>query len=306
MTEAPTRILRNHHLDSTRWDALVRRRGDIIVATPYKCGTTWMQTILLHLVFGDTEPRNLYDHTPWLDFRPTSLEDRLALLEAQTHRRVIKSHLPADAIPLDPACRYIVVGRDPRDVFMSLWNHYSNYTPDAFAQLNGPERPGAPLPPCPSTPRALWAQWISRGWFAGECEGWPFWSNFAHVQSWWDRRARPNILLVHYDDLLADLPGEIARVARFTGLSASTGLCHEIAEATGFAKMKARVGSLIGDGLDTVFDGGAQTFVNKGTNGRWRKVLTAEDLTAYARTAAATLSPDCRLWLEGGGARGLT
>ena len=52
----------------------------------------------------------------------------MARLEAQAHRRFIKSHLPLDALPYFPQVRYIVVVRDPRDVFMSFWNHYSAMT----------------------------------------------------------------------------------------------------------------------------------------------------------------------------------
>ena len=53
------------------------------------------------------------------------LDAVFARLEAQTRRRVIKSHLPLDAVPFFPELRYLVVVRDPRDVFMSFWNHYS-------------------------------------------------------------------------------------------------------------------------------------------------------------------------------------
>ena len=46
-------IYQNHFLDSTRWDHLRPRDDDIVVATPYKSGTTWMQSIVLHLIFQD-------------------------------------------------------------------------------------------------------------------------------------------------------------------------------------------------------------------------------------------------------------
>ena len=54
----------------------------------------------------------------------------------------------------------------------------------------------------------MWRQWISRGGFAWEQDGWPFWSHLHHAQSWWDWRHLPNVLLVHFNDLLADLPGD--------------------------------------------------------------------------------------------------
>jgi hypothetical protein len=45
------------------------------------------------------------------------------------------------------------------------------------------------------------------------------------------------------------------------------------------------------------FEGGARRFFYKGTNGRWRDVLTEEDLALY-ETAAAQLDPGLRSWLE--------
>ena len=48
-----------------------------------------------------------------------------------------------------------------------------------------------------------------------------------------------------------------------------------------------------------IFEGGIDRFLFKGTNGRWRDVLTAEDLGLYEQ-AAATLDPGLRGWLEGG------
>jgi aryl sulfotransferase len=49
------------------------------------------------------------------------------------------------------------------------------------------------------------------------------------------------------------------------------------------------------------FEGGASRFFHKGTNGRWRDVLTEEDLALY-ETAAARLDPELRSWLEAGSA----
>lgn len=62
--------------------------------------------------------------SPWIDARfQGPVDEELAQLEAQTHRRFIKSHLPLDGLPYYPNVKYLVVARDPRDVFMSLMNH---------------------------------------------------------------------------------------------------------------------------------------------------------------------------------------
>ena len=48
------------------------------------------------------------------------------------------------------------------------------------------------------------------------------------------------------------------------------------------------------------WDGGAETFINKGTNGRWRDVLTAEDIDRYEHRARAELGEECAHWLATG------
>jgi len=54
--------------------------------------------------------------------------------------------------------------------------------------------------------------------------------------------------------------------------------------------------------MSMMFKGGAQTFINKGTNGRWRELLNEADLALYEATMARTLSPDCARRLEQGSA----
>ena len=182
-----TREYRNHHLDSTRWDRFVARDDDIFVTTAYKAGTTWTQRILAALVFGPGPlPAPLHELSPWIDARFMGpIEPLLDAVEAQRHRRFIKSHLAADGLRFFPQAKYIVVGRDTRDVFMSLYNHYSGYTEFMYMLFNDAERPGPEFPQCPATPRELWPRWIGEGWFDWEPDGWPFWSHHHHIGTWW-------------------------------------------------------------------------------------------------------------------------
>ena len=48
------------------------RHDDVIVATPYKSGTTSMQAIVLHLIFQDLEVRDVDGLSPWIDVRPAT------------------------------------------------------------------------------------------------------------------------------------------------------------------------------------------------------------------------------------------
>jgi aryl sulfotransferase len=292
----------NHHLDSTRWEWFIPRAGDIVVASSIKSGTTWMQEIVRHLVFWNQEDPfwrtvPIFELSPFLDLRMAPLAPDIERLEAQTHRRSIKTHLPLDGLPFYPQVNYIVMGRDPRDVFMSLWNHYVNYT-DIDDYNNFPGRVGPPLPH-PVDVHTGWHNWITRGWFEWESEGYPFWGNMHHTQTWWNYRHLDNILFIHYNDMLRDLPYEIRRVADFLSISISDEAVAAILPELSLEAMR-RNGQYTLPAPAFVWKEGPQTFFFKGTNGRWKGVLTDEELAMYEQTAARVLTPDCRAWLEQG------
>jgi aryl sulfotransferase len=300
MTGAPerTREYRNHHLDSTRWDRVAPRDDDIIITTAYKAGTTWTQRIVAGLVFGPG-PVSLMGVSPWIDARfQGPLEPVLAAIEAQRHRRFMKSHLAADGLRYFPEAKYLVVGRDTRDVFISLWNHYSSYTDLMYQLLNDADRPGPEFPRCPATPGELWVRWIADGWFEWEPDGWPYWSHHHHLSTWWAARDVPNIMFVHYGDLLADTEAEMRRIAAFLEIDIAEGAWPALVADVSLDAMReeARGG---GDPSSMIFQGGAERFFYKGTNGRWRGTLSDDDLAMYEE-AATLLDPTLRTWLEGG------
>ncbi|HVA08651.1 MAG TPA: sulfotransferase domain-containing protein [Acidimicrobiales bacterium] len=295
-----TRVYRNHHLDSTRWDTFVPRDDDILITTAYKAGTTWTQRILAALILGpgplDTR---LTEISPWIDARFMGpLQPMLHALEGQRHRRFIKSHLAADGLPFFPQAKYIVVGRDTRDVFMSLYNHYSGYTDMMYELLNDPDRPGPELPRCPATPRELWQRWASEGWFEWETDGWPYWSHHHHLSTWWAARELPNVLLVHFGDLKADPETEMRRIAAFCDIDIKEDSWPAVLATVGFEAMREEARGT-DDPLAMAWKGGADTFFYKGDSGRWRGVLNPDDLALY-EISASTLDPALRTWLEGG------
>ncbi|HEV8626177.1 MAG TPA: sulfotransferase domain-containing protein [Acidimicrobiia bacterium] len=294
-----TRLYRHHHLDSTRWDAVRLRPDDIIVSTSAKAGTTWMQRILSLLIFGTGPlPGVLTKVSPWIDCRYTDpLDEVVARIEGQDHRRFLKTHLPVDALPFDEKVRYVVVGRDTRDVFMSLWNHYRSYTEVMYAAVAAGDPPGEPLPRCPDDLRWLWSQWLTRASFPWESDGWPFWSHHYHAAAWWEFRHLENVLLVHYNDLHTDLEAEMRRVAAHIGADVAEESWPALVDAARFDAMKADGAALLGP-MDR-FAGGADAFLYKGTNGRWRAALTPVDLGLYD-AVVGRLDPGLRAWLEGG------
>ncbi len=303
MADAEPRVAHeyiHHHLDSTRWRVFEPRPDDVVVTTSYKSGTTWMQQILHGLVFrGDPEAPALWKASPWLDERfVASLEEVSAAIAAQTHRRFLKSHLPLDGLPYYPQVKYVVVARDARDVFMSLWNHYNNYTDAMLKSLN--EIGGEPFPHPPEDIHECWRNWITRGWFEWETEGWPFWSNLHHTRTYWEHRHLSNLLLVHYADLLADPQGQVRRVADFLDFELSPEELARTVRLASFDAMKVSFKREIDERFRQRFRGGTDAFLFKGTNGRWRDVLSDEDLVLYEEAKRRVLTPDCAEWLERG------
>ncbi|MBX3001725.1 MAG: sulfotransferase domain-containing protein [Caldilineaceae bacterium] len=295
----------NHHMDSTRWERYQPRAGDVVISTSIRSGTTWMQQIVRELILWD-QPGEILERTPqmeaspWLDFRIRPLNSVIELLEAQEHRRFIKTHLALDGLPYYPQVKYILVARDARDVFMSLYNFYANFFEGYLPLINGiPERVGPPLSPCPADIHEAWRDWITRGWFDWESEGYPFWGNLHHTQTWWNYRHLENILFVHYNDLLDALPYEVRRIAHFLDIPISA---EGVATLLPMLKLESmrHNGEQTMPGPVSMWKDGAQTFFFKGTNGRWRDVLTEDELTMYEAKAARVLTPDCRAWLEQG------
>jgi hypothetical protein len=66
------------------------------------------------------------------------------MVEAQTHRRFLKTHLPLDALVFSPKAKYIYIGRDGRDVVWSMYNHHANANHSGTRRST--RRPGASFP----------------------------------------------------------------------------------------------------------------------------------------------------------------
>lgn len=287
------------------------RDDDIIIATAYKCGTTWMQNIVLKLVFqGKALPTNAADLCPWLDFRVPPIEAILPLLEAVTHRRQLKTHLRLDALKFYEQLKYIYVARDGRDCYMSWVNHYRKSNDLMYQALNDtpPERVGPEMPIFSEelhSEKVLFDRWVSEGWpsMEGETDGYPVWSLFDHVNSWWKFRHLPNILFIHYNDLLNDLPKCVRNIAAHLDIPIQEEGFDEMVESLTFAAMKRECNDpakTLVPLAGTVFEGGGDAFINKGTNGRWKNVLSEEQLAKYDAKVKEKLSPEAAAWLEHG------
>ena len=289
-----TREMHSHHFDSTVWNDLTFRDDDIVIATYGKAGTTWTQQIVGQLIAGGDPDLNVAERSPWVDLRVPPKAVKLPEIEAQTGRRYLKTHLPVDALTYSPRAKYLYVGRDGRDVLWSMYNHHAGANDQWYEALNDtPGRVGPPIGRPNPDIRQYWHDWL-----AGD--GWPFWPFWENVASWWAIRDLPNLMLVHFDDLKRDMPGEMRRIAAFLGVEVAPDRWPAIETYCSFDWMKAhadRVAPLGG----ALWDGGGARFINKGVNGRWRDVLSAQESAEYEARAVAELGKECAGWLRGGG-----
>ena len=288
-----SREFHSHHFDSTIWNDFVFRDDDIIISTYAKAGTTWMQQIVGQLLFDGNPHLSVADMSPWLDLRVPPKDVKLPVVEAQTHRRFLKTHLPVDALRFSPKAKYIYIGRDGRDVVWSFYNHHVNANEVWYSALNDtPGRVGPPIERPPADVGQYWRDWMAR-------DGYPFWSFWDNVRTWYAIRTLPNVMLVHFSNLKRDMPGQMRRIASFLDIPIDESKWPTIVEFCSFDWMKAHATRSVPLG-GAFWDAGAQVFINKGVNGRWTDVLTAEENAEYEARAIRELGPDCARWLATG------
>lgn len=310
---AAQRVYRTWSLDSRRWDRYAPRPDDIVIATAPKCGTTWMQQIVASLVFQEPNRRPIPAVSPWVEARFRQTEDELyAVLEAQSHRRFLKTHLPVDGLPIFDEVRYIHVARDGRDTLLSMHNHFTGFSEaqlEVFDRI-GREDPliGAPYPRLPSDPAEFLALWLTKGVVPGQDDGFPAPSFFELERGYWAHRRRSNFLLVHYTDLKRDLDGEMRRVAAFLDIEVDEARWPALVAGATFESMRSAGGEIMPQ-TRTLLRGGADQFFRKGALGDWRAELSEADLSAYDARVRERLTPALAHWLacgrEGGDPRGL-
>jgi hypothetical protein len=290
---APARRYTSPDEDSARWWDFAFRPGDIVVSTRSKSGTTWAQMICLLLVLGSPElPERLGVLSPWLDHLVRPKDEVFALLAAQSHRRVIKTHTPLDGVPLDDRATYIVVGRHPLDVAVSLYHHGSNIDRRRMAELTGnPETERPPLPPL--------HEWL-RGFidWEGDPREWldTLPGAMLHLSDAWGRRHDANVVLVHYDDLRTDLDGAMRRLAVRLGIGVDETRWPALVHAATFEAMRERSRATFPDTLGVLKDPAA--FFRRGASGDGPALLSAGELAHYHARVAAMAPADLLAWLH--------
>jgi hypothetical protein len=292
--------------DSARWEGFEFRDGDIIISTPPKCGTTWTQMICALLIFQTADLNRPLDQiSPWLDQNTKSRDEVFADLAAQDHRRFIKSHTPLDGLPWDERVTYVAVGRDPRDVAISMAHHFDNMDFGAFLALIDSavgldklaDVMSEPEPP-PTTPIDRFWAWVDDDTPLGRTLG-GLAGTLHHLSTFWQARERPNVVLLHYGELKADLVGQMRRLAAVLDIDIEPDRLAELAPAASFESMRERAKTVAPNTTDPIWVD-STSFFHRGTSGQWRDLLDDVDLKRYAGRVAALVGDDFSNWAHQG------
>ena len=198
---------------------------DVFVAAHVKSGTNWMMQIAHQLLFhGEGEYDHIHSVVAWPDIAHMSplkhyaipIEDPAVWQVSPEQKRVIKTHFDWDWLPYSPEARYIIVIRDPKDVFVSSYHFFVKNGPLRFTGFSA----------------ETWLEaFLSAG--MGPWSPWP-----QNTAGYWAERHRPNVLIVSFKAMKRDLRGTVEHVAAFLGVDASAALVDRVCEQASFAFMK--------------------------------------------------------------------
>jgi aryl sulfotransferase len=274
--------------DTSRWENFQSRPGDIFVCTPPKCGTTWTQAICAMLVTGKvdhgTQPGIV---SPWIDAQFAPIDDYLKQVEAQQHRRYIKTHTPLDGIPYFHTGVYLVVFRDPRDAYCSGISHRDNMNDQDLA-----------LGVFPSGPTAF-SDWLNGVREPGTWDLQTLDSLTHFFKTYWRYRHMSNVHVYHYSDMKRDLDGAIASMATALGVELDHKLLSEMSQAASFDNMKRNAEQFAPESGTGIWKAESNFFAS-GDNQQWKDMLSDANLAAFGPRLAELLPPDEADWLVNG------
>ncbi len=278
--------------NTTIWETFTLRPDDVIVATPPKCGTTWTQSIVAMLIFGKPGMDiGIGKLSPWIDCGFRDREAHAAILDAQTHRRCIKSHSPLDGITYDPRCTYLAVYRHPMDVHFSMRKHVENMATDLLKDR------------FPADISEGFRMFLEDETPTGANDDITLDSIVYHYRSFRAWAHLPNVHVLHYADLTRDLPAQLSRIADALGITHPPDVMAGIIEGARFATMQDNARANPEQVASDAFKDRA-AFFHSGTSRKWERHLSPDEVARYDARIAELLPPDEVRWLENGSGAG--
>jgi hypothetical protein len=209
---------------------LETRPTDIYISSYPRSGTTLTQWILYLLTHDEQpDPDHLTKVSPWFERSLAIGELTADDLASFDSPRVFKSHLPREWLP--DGARYIYVEREVEDVLVSYFHFYQ-----AYLGFRGS------------------LEDFYRRFVEGRVQ---YGSWFEHVAGWHEHADDPDVLILHYEELLADRKGSIAKILEFLGWDRDERSVDRAVIESSFDAMKRR---------ESVFDHATALLLERGVS----------------------------------------
>jgi len=226
---------------------------DIFIAGYPKSGNNWFQELVASLVFGiladRTHPRLIGDLVPDIHYKPYYIRYQTPTF--------FKTHFK----PLPRYQNVVYILRDGRDAVVSYWHHINalqNCEVDFLTMV----RTGQNMFPC---------KWHE------------------HVEAWMENPYKARMIIIKYEDLIAEPVRQLERFCVFSGIEAETSDLERASERTTFAKMldrEKRRGTCFDEDSPWPKD---RLFRRRGVVGSFRDEMPDEILKAFLLEAGSTL-----------------
>ena len=253
-------------------------RHDVFIATYPKSGTNWMMQIVTQLCWhGKAEFEHIHYLVPWPDSEmmgplknyAVPIEDDSTCRQAPEQMRAVKTHLNWGLFPYSEQARYILVIRDPKDVFVSGFHFFKESLMGRLVS------------------KQTWIDLFQSEYF-------PLGGSWAeNAAGFWAQRHRPNVLVLSFKNMKKDLASTVSEVARFLDIALTETEMHEVCAKSSFAYMK---------GMDHKFDTWDlipwrkhTPMIRKGAQGGSSELLSLKqqrDMDAHFQTELKRLASD--------------
>lgn len=230
---------------------------DVMVCSYFKTGTNWTMQIAVQIAHrGQAEFAHIHDLVPWIEVPPRSrmavpVTDDSVWRNCPTKLRIIKTHAGFEDIIYTPEARYIWVIRDPKDVFVSSYHFVKSM---ALGRLMPTPEQWLDLFLSPHAPAGSWA---------------------AHLHGGWRNRHRDNLLFLTYEEMKADLPAAVTKIATLMGVDLTPDELARVLEQSSYAHMKT-ISHKFDPLVDVPWTSAKGVMVRRGESGSADELLNEE------------------------------